>query len=380
MAESPSTSILSFPPQAFAALAPSSFLLAHLTPSSSQTPSLRPNQRSPTSFRSPSINTSSLTHANGSAVVRLGDTAVVCGVRGEILQAEDVPQTYDDPVKSPRKTADEDDAEDANDTTAQDLGLLVPNIELSTGCSPQHVPGNAPSAIAQSLTHRLRSLLYSSRLIRPSDLRIWSQPPATASDAGAMEEEGREEDAAPKVKAYWTLYIDILFIALDGGAFDAAWGATIAALRDTKLARAWWDADREMVLCSDRMNEARNLALRGLPVSVGAGIFAPGKVGARRGIGGKRAVLRGFSQLGKTAEEEEGGAEGWLLADMDAFEQELCEEEVTVVLDCSSGKTRLLKIEKSGGIVAGMQEMMHVIRLAEERWAEWKKSLDESKR
>ena len=78
---------LSFPRETFAKLAPGPFLRAHLK---QKTP-IRANGRSPSEFRTPAINMGSLTHSNGSAVVRVGDTAVVCGVRGEILLASDMP-------------------------------------------------------------------------------------------------------------------------------------------------------------------------------------------------------------------------------------------------------------------------------------------------
>ncbi|KAL9065176.1 MAG: hypothetical protein Q9157_007563 [Trypethelium eluteriae] len=376
MANSTSTSILSFPPQTFAALSPSAFLHAHLNPTSSQSSSTRPNRRSPTEFRVPNINTSSLSHANGSAVVRLGNTAVVCGVRGEILKAEDIPKTYNDLAKSPDET---DEEKELNYITIQELGLLVPNIELSTGCAPQHIPGNAPSAATQSLTHRLRSLLYTSRLIQSSDLRIWSRPANSDIDPGREEEEDEGQDRAPRIKAYWTLYIDVLFIALDGGAFEAAWGATIAALRDTKLPGAWWDADREMVLCSDQLEESKQLSIRGLPVSATLGIFVAEKGRSAKAAPNKR-LMRGLGDSGATHHKQEHGAEAWLLADMDAFEEELCQEQITVVLDYSTGKTKILKIEKNGGTFVNIEEMRHMLRLAEGRWIEWKNHLEASKR
>ena len=195
-----------------------------------------------------------------------------------------------------------------------------------------------------------------------------------------MEIEGEEEEATPEVKAYWTLYIDILFIALDGGAFDAAWGAIIAALRDTTLPRAWWDADRETVLCSDQRDEAKILSLRGMPMSMGFGIFTPGKGGVRGNGIGKRRLLRGLGAL-ETTNDEDDGAESWVVADMDTFEEELCREQVTVTLDCrDNGETKILRIEKIGGIQVGMKEMRHIVRLAESRWAEWRNCLEASKR
>ena len=376
MTDTTSKPLLSFPPATFAALSPSAYLRAHLGPDSSKTPSIRPNQRAPLSFRSPNINVGSLTHANGSAVVRLGNTAVVCGIRGEILKADDIPQSYNDSIKRSEEAIDKP----SNDTTIEDLGLLVPNIELSTGCSPQYIPGNPPSAIAQSLTHRLRSLLYTSRLIPSSDLRIWSRHSASTTSTELMGEDEEDEDATPKVKGYWTLFIDVLFITLDGGAFDAAWGATMAALRNTRLPEAWWEADRELVLCSDKMSGAKTLSLQGLPVSVGIRVFAPGKGGKRKEISGKRRIVKGFGEPEVTHEQVEEGLEVWALADADTFEEDLCEEQISVIIDCSGGGAKILKIEKSGGTVVGVAEMKHVILLAKKRWAEWKKDLDAIKR
>ncbi|KAI9686829.1 MAG: hypothetical protein M1820_010536 [Bogoriella megaspora] len=354
-----SSSLLTFPPSTFAALSPSRYLAAHLSSPSH----LRPNGRSPNQFRTPAINAGSLTHAHGSAVVRLGNTAVVAGVRGEILRREDIPLPYDDlaDARGPEDDSDEDE-------TVEKLGLLVPNVELSTGCSPQHVPGNAPSSVAQSLVHRVREGLRVARLVRPGDLRIWSV------DGGKRGIGEGDEEEKPKVMAYWTLYIDILFIALDGGAFDAAWGAALAALRDVKLSRAWWDREREMVVCSDRVEEARALSLRGLPVSAGMGIFVSGNKRV------KGDVVRGFGTEGVEEETENGKDEAWILADMDTFEEGRCGEEVTVLLDCSTRKSKILKIEKNGGLMVGLREIDEVVKLAETRWSEWSKALDTAKR
>lgn len=299
----------------------------------------------------------------------------MCGVRAEILRTADVADYKAKEVdaeeeedgggegiaggseeKRTRKRRKEDTDEIAR------LNLLVPNIELATGCSPAHLPGGPPSVLAQTLTQRVLTLLHTSHMIGIAPLRIWYRPPAETTSAAvgvtrmggdmdemdARAEEGDEEEMAKaEVKAFWVLYIDILFISLDGNAFDAAWLALLAALRDTLLPRAWWDADRGMVLCSDDPAEAGRLELRDVPVSLSFGVF--------EGDG-----------LGK-GEREEGrkqGKEKWVLVDMDGFEEALCREEGTVVV---GGRGRVVRIEKNGGSGVGMAEMRGLVELAVKR-------------
>jgi len=84
MASTTPQSSLSFPRETFAKLSPHPYLLAHLQPSSETSKPTRANGRAPKQFRQPHVNNGSLTHAEGSAVVRIGDTTVVCGIRGEV--------------------------------------------------------------------------------------------------------------------------------------------------------------------------------------------------------------------------------------------------------------------------------------------------------
>ncbi|KAF6219649.1 hypothetical protein HO133_004118 [Letharia lupina] len=368
---------LTFPALTFAKLAPPSFLAAHLTNPKGST---RPSGRTPTQTRAPTCNTGSLSHANGSAVVRCGDTAVVCGVRGEILKTGDVAEYEAREVKGGDEEEEDDEGDEDDeggkerrrksrrDDTAEmaRLNLLVPNIELATGCSPAHLPGGPPSVLAQTLTQRVLTLLHTSDMVGMAPLRIWFQPPreTTGATSGVMrmggdmeemdarEEEG-EEMARAEVKAFWVLYVDVLFISLDGNAFDAAWLAILAALKDTILPRAWWDADREMVLCSDDPVEARRLEIRDLPVPLSFGVFE----GDGLGKGSK-----------EKEKEKEKGKEKWVLVDMDGFEEALCREEGTVVV---GGGRRVVRIEKSGGAGAGMAEMRGLVDLAAKRRKEW---------
>ncbi|KAJ4381368.1 hypothetical protein N0V86_003717 [Didymella sp. IMI 355093] len=327
---------LTFPRPIFAAVSPHPFLQAHLSADKS---AIRANGRAAHEFRAPGVNTGSLTHCNGSAVVRLGNTSAVCGVRAEILREEDTPGTSAPAgVNASGEIEDDDDDNDNSTSSSEDddlesLRLLVPNIELSTGSTPSSIPGNAPSTLAQSLITRLRSLLHSTHILHTRDLRITYTPPTNAADPDAP--------PAPEVKGYWVLYLDIVFLSLDGCLFDAAWLSVLAALSHTRLPHAYYDPEFDGILCSDDPTDATSLNLHGLPVPSSFAVF---------------------EGRGDADEKED-----WVLSDPDAFEEGVCGEVVTVTVD--QGTIR--RVEKSGG---GCGEGGHegVVKRAVERWGLWR--------
>ncbi|KAI0476231.1 ribosomal protein S5 domain 2-type protein [Xylariaceae sp. FL0804] len=388
---------LTLPSAVFAKLSPHPFLLANLEPpAGSPAPAARPNGRRPREARPPQVNTSSLAHAHGSAVVRVGDTTVICGVRGETLLAADIPNYRhpDNPTVVSSSDADDDDAangggegggDGAGAAELRDYDLLVPNIELATGCAPTFLPGVPPTALAQTLSTRVYSLLHGARLLDGRDLRIYSDAAADAAadaspaaaeddddDEGYQHQHHQPQQQQREIKAYWVLFIDVLFISFDGNAFDAAWAAVVAALRDTRLPRARWDADREAVLCA-RREPARPLPTRGLPVACTAAVFTAREkkqqlqLGRRPG-GGERG------EGGELGEENQGRF--WVLVDPDRFEEGLCDETLTMVVDCSEGETRVLGLSKSGGTVAGPAIMQKFGEVAEARWKEFRAALE----
>jgi exosome complex component RRP43 len=58
------------------------------------------------------------------------------------------------------------------------------------------------------------------------------------------------------------------------------------------------------------------------------------------------------------------------LADPDGFEEGLCKERVTIVVDRADTGFTVRRIEKSGGTVLGKGEMKNIVELAEARWKE----------
>jgi exosome complex component RRP43 len=110
------------------------------------------------------------------------------------------------------------------------------------------------------------------------------------------------------------------------------------------------------------VDETRGLNLKGLPVCCTWGVFEAGK-----------------AQVGEDASEVDGkevkrlnkGGRAWFLADPDEFEDPLCRETVSITVDATGGKTRVLRVEKSGGSAIGMLKVRQLVDAATERWKEW---------
>lgn len=342
---------LTLPHTVIATLAPSAYLLAHLHPSNPSTLSIRPSGRTPSTFRPPTCATGSLTHCAGSAVVRVGNTAVVCGIQSEILLARDI---ADPPRDCP---PDEELAR---------LQLLVRNVELATGCSPGHLPGGPPSSEAQCLVQRLNGLLHSSRVVNLEDLKIkYTRSKIGEDDDDDDEEVGEREETV----AYWTLYASIHVLSLSGSSslVDVAWAALMAALKDVTLPKAWWNADLARVVCSDRVDETKRLNLRGLPICCTWGVFVAGKsqIGMHHQSSSEEDDK---TTMAKTLKD---GSKAWLLADPDDFEDPLCRETITLTVDATSnGSTKISRLEKSGGGALSMQDVKNLVDPATERWRE----------
>lgn len=343
------------PPSAMPLISPNALLHAHLK----QSPPRRPSGRSPLEARPTQLNVGSLSHCNGSSLVKIGATTIVCGVRAQILPVSEIPnfrvtkasQSYDAsaPVGHDGRNKRSDELGYSYNPIAL-YNLLVPNIELATGCSPKHLANTMPSVEAQSLSQRLLSLLHTSALIEPSQLEIIYTPPVESQDPDL----GIDDD--PEIKAFWTLYIDIMCISHGGSIFDAAWLAIYAALKDTEIPHAWWDGDLEQVLCS--ADRRQPLSLHGLPVPSTFGVFVPDRRGA--------------------ANQTTGEPTHWIVADMDAFEEASCTETccITVEMGGRNEETSILRVEKSGGTVLDVGRVKDVLAIAESRWRNWDQLLN----
>ncbi|CAG8617855.1 1271_t:CDS:2 [Paraglomus brasilianum] len=178
---------------------------------------IRPNGRVFNRFRKTTLHLGSVTTADGSAVVRIGNTSVVCGIKAEVAEPN---------VNTPRE------------------GYLVPNVELSPMCSPNFKPG-PPSELAQVLSETVNKLLKSSSVLSLESLCI---------------EEG---------KAVWVLYCDVVCINYDGNILDASVYAVVSALSNVRLPKITY-ADGIVKATPDKTIE---LSLSRIPFSATFAIF-----------------------------------------------------------------------------------------------------------
>ncbi|XP_047003278.1 exosome complex component RRP43-like isoform X2 [Schistocerca americana] len=154
---------------------------------------IRPDGRTLMKFRPASINVGSVSTADGSSVVKIGNTTVVCGIKAELV---------------------------APKTEEPESGFIVPNVTLPPLCSPKFRPG-PPSALAQTLTHLVASIVMNSQCLKLQDLCI-----------------------APE-HLVWVLHCDMVCLDHDGALLDACLTALLAALKTISLPTVEYNADED---------------------------------------------------------------------------------------------------------------------------------------
>ncbi|KAF8733958.1 hypothetical protein AX14_003527 [Amanita brunnescens Koide BX004] len=182
---------------------------------------VRPDGRQFAEWRDVSINVGSISTANGSALVRVGHTTVVCGVKAEIAQPE---------LDRPNE------------------GFLVPNLDLPALCSSKFKPG-PPSEDAQVLSDRLNEAILASGMLSLSALCIHPR------------------------RAAWVLYVDAMCINYDGNVLDAALLGMVAALQNTQLPKPTFDEESGRTICSRQEKVALEIDSGRIPISMSFGVF-----------------------------------------------------------------------------------------------------------
>ncbi|XP_025829734.1 exosome complex component RRP43-like [Agrilus planipennis] len=140
---------------------------------------IRPDGRDLDSFRPAVLSCGSISTANGSAIAKIGQTTVVCGIKAELCQ--------------PKADKPEE-------------GFIIPSVELPPLCSSKFKPG-PPSVEAQIATRLLADIIENSECINTKKLCI------------------------TKEKLVWCLYADLICLDHDGALIDACVLALMAALR-----------------------------------------------------------------------------------------------------------------------------------------------------
>ncbi|KAJ2162997.1 hypothetical protein GGF46_000183 [Coemansia sp. RSA 552] len=165
-------------------------------------------------FRATNVVKGTISTAQGSATVRLGDTTVVCGIKAEVSEPD---------VRTPAE------------------GFLATNVDLSPMCSARFRPG-APGEEAQVASeHMFR--LFAGGVVDLSSLCI---------------ESGR---------AVWALSADIVCLKHDGNIMDASVIALTAALEDLKLPQASLDSATGVVSADKTIQTGLTLRRRLFPAS-----------------------------------------------------------------------------------------------------------------
>lgn len=152
--------------------------------------------------------------ADGSAIVKLGNTAVVCGIKAELAEPK---------------------------ATEPDRGFIVPNIELTPLCASKFRPG-APTEEAQTLALNLNDIVSQSRCFALKDLCI-----------------ARE-------RLVWVLYCDVVCLNYDGCVLDAAVLAVMTALQTLTLPVVTYNTELRTYKV-EHENRVKKFTLDSTPVS-----------------------------------------------------------------------------------------------------------------
>uniref|UniRef100_A0A1B6CB03 Ribosomal RNA-processing protein 43 n=1 Tax=Clastoptera arizonana TaxID=38151 RepID=A0A1B6CB03_9HEMI len=180
---------------------------------------IRPDGRGLQTFRPVSVNVGTITTAEGSAVIKIGNTTVVCGIKAELATPK---------------------AEEP------DRGYVVTNVDLPPLCSSKFRPG-PPSEEAQIYTAFMEHLVTQSSMIDTKQLCI-------AHD-----------------KLAWVLYCDMICLDHDGSILDACVAVLSAALKTVTLPEVEYEGITSAVVVHSE--KRKPLKLDSCPIATSFSIF-----------------------------------------------------------------------------------------------------------
>ncbi|KAF8065512.1 EXOSC8 [Scenedesmus sp. PABB004] len=194
---------------------------------------IRPDGRGLSVARPVTVGLGAVSSADGSAIVKVGATTVLAGVRLEVML--------------PR-------------TDAPGAGQLVVGVDMTALSSPDWRPGKQPGLVA-AVQQRLADVLLGCGVLRPAALCI---------------AEGQ---------AAWVVYLDLYVLNAAGSLLDACLLAAVAALRDTRLPAVHvtdeGNVERDAASPGARGGpRARGapLPLRGAPLCLSCGVYKGGQL------------------------------------------------------------------------------------------------------
>ncbi|XP_028655112.2 exosome complex component RRP43 isoform X1 [Erpetoichthys calabaricus] len=179
----------------------------------------RPDGRELGEFRTTTLNIGSITTADGSALVKLGNTTIICGIKGELA---------------------------APPADAPDKGYIVPNVDLPPLCSSRFRPG-PPGEQAQAASQFIADVIENSEMLQREDLCI------------------------EKGKLSWVLYCDIICLDYDGNILDACIIALLASMKNVQLPEV--HVNEQTGLAEVNMKKKRHLNIVKHPVAASFAVF-----------------------------------------------------------------------------------------------------------
>jgi len=157
---------------------------------------VRPDGRSLMKIRKTKISVGTIGTADGSALVRIGHSSIIAGIRGEVGEATPISQK----------------------------GQIVANVELTPLCSTRFRPGK-PSEQAQVLAEFLNGIVTNTSFVSFDNIQI--------------------DGFATSHRLVWYLFVDLYCLNYDGNIQDGCLIALLASLKNLRLPQLTWDSKEE---------------------------------------------------------------------------------------------------------------------------------------
>ncbi|CAK7901460.1 exosome complex component Rrp43p [[Candida] anglica] len=322
---------MAFPPDVLARIAPDVSLQRHLA--IGLRPSLRGfNEFKPVEISEGGLNASGQNTVAGSAIVKSGDTRVVCGITLGVVEENTVDQLLENEA-----TNQETDGSLSNYTS------VYPVVEIARGRS------GAPTDEEMILSQKLYETILHNRLVHQDDLKIIvgtsvdgeviypdSSSPLLDSDLGEL-------ISKPKKNWSYVLYAHIKVFSRAGPLFDLCYSALVNALQNTRLPRAFVDDKATDIKIPVRsrgnfghLKESYNLLL---DQTISASLPVHGRLSS--------------SSFGVVSYEAEDSNEpvSILLADLEGEAEESCAESKINVIASNDGELRHVSIVGGGALI-----------------------------